>query len=133
MGEAGDAAGAAEALRELLADRQRVLGPDHPDTLVTRHNLARWMGEAGDAAGAAEALRELLADRQRVLGPDHPDTLTSPRYGPEAAAALVADHPRAGEATSRYRWAARTGGRQAFQRATEVIPPESPPVPPAED
>jgi Tetratricopeptide repeat len=30
----------------LLEDRLRVLGPDHPDTLATRHNLADWLGEA---------------------------------------------------------------------------------------
>ncbi|MEU2134912.1 tetratricopeptide repeat protein, partial [Streptomyces sp. NPDC018352] len=66
QGEAGDAAGAASALAELLTDRQRVLGEDHPQTLATRHELARWQGEAGDAAGAASALAELLTDRQRV-------------------------------------------------------------------
>ena len=62
---------------ELLADQLRVLGPDHPDTLATRNNLACRPGEAGDAAGALPLLRELLADQLRVLGPDHPDTLTT--------------------------------------------------------
>jgi Tetratricopeptide repeat len=70
-------AGAAAAYEELLADRLRVLGPDHPDTLTTRNNLAGLRGVAGDAAGAAAAYEELLADRLRVLGPDHPDTLTT--------------------------------------------------------
>ncbi|MGK5559421.1 tetratricopeptide repeat protein, partial [Actinomadura kijaniata] len=72
-----DAAGAATAFEELLADRLRVLGPDHPDTLTTRHNLAYWRGEAGDAAGAVTAFEGLLADFLRVLGPDHPHTLTT--------------------------------------------------------
>ena len=76
-GEAGDPAGPPPPVRELLADRLRVLGPDHPDTLTTRANLAHWRGEAGDAAGAATSTAELLADRLRVLGPDHPDTLTT--------------------------------------------------------
>ncbi|WP_010359683.1 tetratricopeptide repeat protein, partial [Streptomyces acidiscabies] len=61
----------------LLDDFLRVLGPDHPDTLATRHSLARWRGEAGDAAGAATAFAELLDDFLRVLGPDHPHTLTT--------------------------------------------------------
>jgi hypothetical protein len=39
--EAGDAAGATAAFEQLLADRLRVLGPDHPDTLATRSYLAR--------------------------------------------------------------------------------------------
>ncbi|MFJ2833542.1 tetratricopeptide repeat protein [Streptomyces sp. NPDC087263] len=54
-------------------------GPDHPNTLATRANLANWQGEADDSAGAAAALAEMLADRLRVLGPDHPDTLTTQR------------------------------------------------------
>ena len=28
--------------QELLPDRVRVLGPDHPDTLTTRSNIADW-------------------------------------------------------------------------------------------
>ncbi|MGW2112625.1 tetratricopeptide repeat protein, partial [Streptomyces sp. NPDC001948] len=42
------AAGAAAAFEELLADRLRVLGPDHPDTLTTRSNLAYWRWRAQD-------------------------------------------------------------------------------------
>ncbi|NUH42913.1 tetratricopeptide repeat protein [Streptomyces samsunensis] len=74
-GAAGDAAGAAAALAELLEDVVRVLGPDHPDTLAVRHAHARWRGAAGDAAGAAAALAELLEDVVRVLGDAHPCTL----------------------------------------------------------
>jgi hypothetical protein len=55
----------------------RVLGPDHPHTLATRHNLATWQGEAGDPAGATHALDALLTDVMRVLGPDHPHTLAT--------------------------------------------------------
>ncbi|MFI9008856.1 tetratricopeptide repeat protein, partial [Actinosynnema sp. NPDC053489] len=55
----------------------RILGPDHPDTLTTRGNLAFWRGRAGDPAGAAQATAELLTDHLRILGPDHPDTLTT--------------------------------------------------------
>ena len=51
------------------------LGPDHPDTLAGRNNLAAWLGEAGRVAEAAGQLEQLLADYRQVLGPDHPDTL----------------------------------------------------------
>ena len=53
------------------------LGPDHPDTLTTRNNIADWTGQAGDARGALDLSTALLPDQQRVLGPDHPDTLTT--------------------------------------------------------
>jgi hypothetical protein len=55
----------------------RVSGPEHPDTLTTRHNLANWTGTAGDAAGARDQFAALLPIRERVLGPEHPDTLTT--------------------------------------------------------
>jgi hypothetical protein len=63
--------------QQMAATSTGLLGPDHPHTLTTRHNLARWRGEAGDPAGAATACEQLLADCLRVLGPDHPDTLTA--------------------------------------------------------
>jgi hypothetical protein len=53
-GEAGDPAGAATAFGQLLSDRLRVLGPNHPDTLTTRHNLAHWRGQAATAQAASE-------------------------------------------------------------------------------
>ncbi len=40
--------GAARAFAELLNDQVRVLGPDHPDTLTTRHDLAFWQKELRD-------------------------------------------------------------------------------------
>ncbi|WP_372453178.1 tetratricopeptide repeat protein [Streptomyces avidinii] len=43
-------AGAAAAFEQLLADRKRVLGPDHPDTLYARNRLAHWRRAAGDAS-----------------------------------------------------------------------------------
>jgi hypothetical protein len=64
-------------LTALLPDRERVQGPDHPDTLITRSSIAAWTGECGDAAGAVRLFTALLPDQERVLGPDHPDTLAT--------------------------------------------------------
>jgi len=64
-------------LDRALAIAQAELGPDHPHTLTTRGNLARWLGEAGQPGQAAAQYRDLLDDFLRVLGPDHPDTLTT--------------------------------------------------------
>ncbi len=61
----------------LLPDQLRVLGPDHPHTLLIRSNLATWLREAGQVEAAVQQVELLLPDQLRVLGPDHPDTLTT--------------------------------------------------------
>ena len=71
---------AARDLFQLIADAHReddAYGPEHPDTLAARDNLAHWTGEAGDAAGARDQYAALLPIHERVLGPEHPDTLTA--------------------------------------------------------
>ena len=55
----------------------RVLGPEHPDTLASRNNLANALQEQGKYAEAEAGIRAVLTVRERVLGPEHPDTLLS--------------------------------------------------------
>ncbi|MFE7477271.1 NB-ARC domain-containing protein, partial [Streptomyces sp. NPDC057575] len=62
LGEAGQVTAATAHFRRLAETAGHRLGPDHPATLITRHNLASLRGQAGDAAGAAAATEELLAD-----------------------------------------------------------------------
>ena len=69
-----DAAGARDQFAALLPVFERILGPEHPDTLYIRHSVARWTGQAGDPAGARDQYAALLSERERILGPDHPDT-----------------------------------------------------------
>ena len=70
MNRTGDADRA--AARE-LAD-ELVAGPEHPDTLVTRVNLAHWTGRSGDLAGARDQLSP-AAHLRPGPRPEHPDTL----------------------------------------------------------
>ena len=53
-----------------------VLGPDHPDTLIARDDLAGAYEDVGRFDEAIELSERVLADQERVLGPDHPKTLT---------------------------------------------------------
>jgi hypothetical protein len=48
--EAGRAAEALPLFEQTLPDRERVLGPDHPDTLGSRNNLATAYHQAGARA-----------------------------------------------------------------------------------
>ena len=61
----------------LLAACERILGPDHADTLSARDNLALAYQAAGRFDEAIGSHEQTLAARERVLGPDHPDTLSS--------------------------------------------------------
>lgn len=79
LSEIGDLVGAVEISEQLLADRVRVLGEDHPQVLTTRLNLANLRGRAGDAAGAAEAFERLVLDMERVHGADFVYTVVSQR------------------------------------------------------
>ena len=73
----GQPARAAGHFQRALADRQRVLSQDHPDTLTSRNNLAYAYQAAGDLGRAIPLYEQTLADSVRVLGQDHPDTLDS--------------------------------------------------------
>ena len=61
----------------MLPVEERVLAPEHPETLAARDNLAVWTGAAGDAGGARDQFAALLPIRERVLGPEHRYTLTT--------------------------------------------------------
>jgi nephrocystin-3 len=64
--------------RSALEIRERVLGPEHPDTLTSMNNLAALLGSKGDDFDEVEPLcRRALEIRNRVLGPEHQDTLSS--------------------------------------------------------
>jgi tetratricopeptide (TPR) repeat protein len=78
LNELADSAAQAVDLGEpLVADRERVLGESHPDTLTSRNNLAEAYRAAGQAGDAVVLHERTLADRVRVLGESHPDTLSS--------------------------------------------------------
>ena len=77
--------------RAALAARLRVQGPDHPDTLATRHQVAYEMAGLGDHAGALAEFRDVLAAWLRVLGPDDPNTLGT-RHEVAREMAELGDH-----------------------------------------
>ncbi|WP_344951718.1 tetratricopeptide repeat protein [Sphaerisporangium flaviroseum] len=64
-------------LEQTLAEREQVLGHDHPDTLVSRNNLAQAYQAAGDLGRAIPLLEQTLAECERILGDDRPFTLIS--------------------------------------------------------
>ncbi|MGA2289113.1 FxSxx-COOH system tetratricopeptide repeat protein [Bradyrhizobium sp.] len=60
-----------------LAIRENLLGPDHPDTAQSLHNLANLLQDQGDFVSVQPLHERALAIRERVLGTRHPDTAQS--------------------------------------------------------
>ncbi|MES9524155.1 tetratricopeptide repeat protein [Streptomyces capoamus] len=77
LGNAGQPLPAVSRLRQLHRQRDTLLGPDHPDTLAARHDIARYLAEAGRLSEAVALLDRLAPDRERVLGTRHAATLVT--------------------------------------------------------
>ncbi|MFD5632688.1 tetratricopeptide repeat protein, partial [Streptomyces sp. NPDC127077] len=87
------------------------LGADHPDTLVSRREVAVGLGWLGRWADALTEYRRVAAARERVLGADHPDTLAG--RTDEAHCLEQLGHGR--EAAELYRRVAALRQRRAAQ------------------
>jgi CHAT domain-containing protein len=79
--EAFEAKGAyAEAARlwqQILAIREKELGPAHPDTATSLNKLAGLYSDLGRYAEAEPLYRRTLAIREKTLGADHRSTATT--------------------------------------------------------
>ena len=60
-----------------MADTEKTLGPEHPDTLTSVNSLAGLYRAQGRYAEAESLYKRGLADTEKALGPEHPDTLRS--------------------------------------------------------
>ncbi len=69
MAERGDHPAADAEYLDVLTAELRVLGPDHPHMLTTRHQIAGEMAAQGDRAAADAEYRDILAARLRVRAP----------------------------------------------------------------
>ena len=74
-----------------------MLGPDHPQTLGARNNLANSYADLGRHEEALELRLQVLDGRERVLGPDHPHTLTAGDNLASSYAGLGDAEPQPGE------------------------------------
>ncbi|MEV4947733.1 serine/threonine-protein kinase [Streptomyces sp. NPDC053755] len=63
--------------RRVAEDRERVLGPDHTDTLASRYEYAFTLSRLSRPADALREFGRVAEGRARTLGADHPDTLAA--------------------------------------------------------
>jgi hypothetical protein len=90
-----DRYGDAEAMsRQALQGLEKVLGLEHPRTLISVSNLAEVLNAQGKYEAAEELNRRALEGRMKVLGPDHPDTVKSVNHLAEVVTALAGGQRR---------------------------------------
>eukprot|EP00798_Chlamydomonas_sp_ICE-L_P018725 gene18725-25256_t len=77
LGGQGDLTGALAEAEAAEEEMQRILGPEHPDTLLSLNNLAGCLRDLGRSSDALPSYKRSLEVRERTLGPEHPDTLGS--------------------------------------------------------
>lgn len=77
LGRLGRWAEAGEAHRAVAAEREHVLGPDHPDTLASRYEVGFALSRTGRPAEALHAYGRVAEGRARTLGAEHSDTLAA--------------------------------------------------------
>jgi tetratricopeptide (TPR) repeat protein len=68
---------ATQLYQRVLASRERLQGPRHPDAMTTRQRLADSYLADGRVKEANSEIKRVLADRERVLGADHVDTIVA--------------------------------------------------------
>ena len=72
--EGGQYQNALEEYRQVLALREKVLGPEHPDTASTYNNIAIVCNRLGEYGTALEWSQKALAIQESTLGTEHLDT-----------------------------------------------------------
>ncbi|KAL5392945.1 hypothetical protein DPSP01_000636 [Paraphaeosphaeria sporulosa] len=68
---------AEELFVQVMEMSKRVLGEEHPDTLLSMGNLASTYRNQGRWKEAEELSVQVMETRKRVLGEEHPDMLLS--------------------------------------------------------
>jgi CHAT domain-containing protein/TolA-binding protein len=112
----GDYVGAEPLHRRALAIREKVLGPEHPDTATSLNNLAEVLLRKRDYDAAEPLFRRALAIREKVLGADRTETAVSMND----LGFLLANKHEAAEAETLY--------RRALAIQEKVLGPENPMV-----
>ncbi|OCC11051.1 serine/threonine-protein kinase [Streptomyces sp. PTY087I2] len=94
LGRLGRWEEAGEVHRQVAEQRDRVLGPDHPDTLASHYEIGLTLSRTGRAEEALRAFTRVAEGRERTLGPDHPQTLAA-RQGTAHALGRLGRHAEA--------------------------------------
>ena len=63
--------------RSVIESDKKIVGPEHPDTLICRNNFSEMLDDEGKYADAEAECRQIVPIEQKVLGPENRLTLNS--------------------------------------------------------
>jgi len=110
----GESANAARELAPLVAAMSRLEGPDSPDTLLLRLNLAQTKANSGDYQAALADINSLLPRLEARLGPEHRHTLQALSVRQLALGSLGRYREAAADGERVWRAAAAKDGATSF-------------------
>ncbi|KAH8593045.1 kinesin light chain 1 [Bisporella sp. PMI_857] len=100
--------------RQVLSLKEKRLGKEHKQTLISMNAVGVVLGNQGRYGEAESMHRQTLSRGEKVLGPEHPDTLTS-----------VSNFAEVMEGQGKYK-EAESINRQTLARREKVLGPEHP-------
>ena len=77
LGENGDFNSAEQLEVQVMGIRKKLLGAEHPDTLISMANLASTYGDQGRWNEAEQLQIQVMEMRKKLLGAEHSDTIKS--------------------------------------------------------
>ena len=77
LGRLGRWEEAGEVHCSVAAERERILGADHPDTLASRYEIGFTLSKLGRHAEALAEYARVASGREARLGSEHPETLAA--------------------------------------------------------
>jgi hypothetical protein len=110
--DSGRLAEAEPLYREALEKRRRVLGEDHPHTLVSLGNMGILLARQGKPAEAEPFLLDSHEKRSRVLGEQHPLTVAAIGALVDLYTAWDTAEPGKGYGARAAEWQARKDARK---------------------
>jgi len=114
---------AIDLFTDLVESQKETLGPDHPETLVSTHNLILSLQEAGKREEAEEYCQDILPRLRSSLGGTHPLTLGTMSVYAGLSDSLVLNPPESPDEDDTKRRAARAASlhKEAVDGAREKL------------
>jgi hypothetical protein len=100
LGDQGQLDEAAQIQKEVLEKRRRILGEEHPDTIMAMGNLANTLGDQGQLDEAIALLEVGVQQMKQIYGDEHHRTRMASRNLARLIARIASTQKLEGQTSS---------------------------------